>query len=957
LRRSKSGAVLLGLLLVMLGIAPVLGRAPTAAPHRELQGGAPAAGMLLFIAPGPGGLPPNTLHRIYPDETGIAPVIFSQPLDVRRALIAPDGSRFALQVVEAGNIGRIYIGSANGASLTMVPIDATHMELEDWHPQGNELLIWHFTNAQYDLNRLTLDGQLTPLTSTPFVDERNGRWAPDGNRFSFTAAGLDGLADVFVQMIGGAAVNITQSTVAEGAAEWSPSGLRLVYEQNGNLVVSDPGGANSAPVNGAETLLAYGWTPGGEIYASDAEGEVLTAPDDGTALKGLLSLEANNWVSDWGRDWTAPLALLPEHVSIAVEQGAPNPAPVAVQVNSEDFVTPWSAASGASWLKVAPSRGSTPGTVELTFTTTNLEAGLYAAPVTFLPGPKTLNVTVAVNPAGAQSNLVVAPESLTFHGTVGGTSPAPASFSVTSSGAAVNWVASETAPWLSLSANGGVTPASVTASIDGGGLAAGRYETVITLQPGNRQVAVTLDMFNPAPSTQLAVTPDALAFTSTEGAPAPPAQVLSITSSGDNAAAWSAVTSAAWLQLSAYSGVTPSTVNVMVDPAGLPPGQYAGAVSIGQESVAVTLTVLDDGSPPPPTGNVVVSPGALHFAAIEGGAPPGVKDVQIDSASDRPSAWTASTSHPWLLLSAGSGTTPTTVKVRVEAASLPAGAHQGTVFIGDASIPVSVLIIESSASDPAFHDTWARQDLPIDEGLINRTWLWGPGDNGTTTEPYAEAPGGMRTVEYYDKSRMEVTYPDAQGEGWFVTNGLLATELITGQMQLGDNLFVQGDPAAIPVAGDADDVSGPRYASFTGVLDAAALAPGSVVEQTIDSAGVVSSDPALASYGVTAGAVDAQTGHSIASVFWSYLNSTGIIWNGASYVEGALFEPWFFATGLPITEPYWARVKVRGVVQDVLVQCFERRCLTYTPDNPAGWEVEQGNIGMHYFRWRYERPV
>src|SRR5207302_953615 len=34
-------------------------------------------------------------------------------------------------------------------------------------------------------------------------------------------------------------------------------------------------------------------------------------------------------------------------------------------------------------------------------------------------------------------------------------------------------------------------------------------------------------------------------------------------------------------------------------------------------------------------------------------------------------------------------------------------------------------------------------------------------------------------------------------------------------------------------------------------------------------------------------------------------------------------------------------------------------CLTYTPDNPAGWQVEAGNVGLHYYEWRYgtERPV
>ena len=44
---------------------------------------------------------------------------------------------------------------------------------------------------------------------------------------------------------------------------------------------------------------------------------------------------------------------------------------------------------------------------------------------------------------------------------------------------------------------------------------------------------------------------------------------------------------------------------------------------------------------------------------------------------------------------------------------------------------------------------------------------------------------------------------------------------------------------------------------------------------------------------------------------------------------------------------------VGGQQQDVLVQAFERRVLTYTPANPDAFKVEMGNIGRHYFQWRY----
>jgi hypothetical protein len=35
------------------------------------------------------------------------------------------------------------------------------------------------------------------------------------------------------------------------------------------------------------------------------------------------------------------------------------------------------------------------------------------------------------------------------------------------------------------------------------------------------------------------------------------------------------------------------------------------------------------------------------------------------------------------------------------------------------------------------------------------------------------------------------------------------------------------------------------------------------------------------------------------------------------------------------------------------LRCFERRCLTDTPDNAPGWQVEAGNVGQHYCAWRY----
>ena len=257
----------------------------------------------------------------------------------------------------------------------------------------------------------------------------------------------------------------------------------------------------------------------------------------------------------------------------------------------------------------------------------------------------------------------------------------------------------------------------------------------------------------------------------------------------------------------------------------------------------------------------------------------------------------------------------------------------------------------------SFVATWKRVDKPVADGQANRTWLWGP--EATTPlliESYAESPGALRRVQYFDKSRMEITQPGADRTAlWYVTNGLLARELITGVMQLGDSAVEQHAPATVNVAGDADDSGGPTYATFATLLRAAPAADGTPLTQRLDRAGHVSTDPGLAAQGVTAAQRLSVPGieHQIASPFWAFMNATGMVYQDGAFVEDALFANAYYATGYPLTEAYWVTVRVAGTPRDVLAQCFERRCLTYTPANAAGWQVEAGNVGQHYYAWRY----
>jgi hypothetical protein len=235
--------------------------------------------------------------------------------------------------------------------------------------------------------------------------------------------------------------------------------------------------------------------------------------------------------------------------------------------------------------------------------------------------------------------------------------------------------------------------------------------------------------------------------------------------------------------------------------------------------------------------------------------------------------------------------------------------------------------------------------------------MWGHADSAVDAhEPYAEAPSGQRAVRYYDKSRMELTDPTADPSApWFVTNGLLVRDLVTGQRQVGDGEFEQRAPASIPVAGDADDGAIPTYAALQSLLGAGPAPAGAPITERLSADGAKAEDAALSSYGVTAGTLVSEPGieHRVASVFWQFMNSSGLVIEDGHAVTGPLFSNPFYATGLPLTEAYWVRARVGGLERDVLVQAFERRVLTYTPENPASWQVESGNVGQHYPAWLY----
>ena len=261
----------------------------------------------------------------------------------------------------------------------------------------------------------------------------------------------------------------------------------------------------------------------------------------------------------------------------------------------------------------------------------------------------------------------------------------------------------------------------------------------------------------------------------------------------------------------------------------------------------------------------------------------------------------------------------------------------------------------------AFETTWRYTDAPVASGSVKRTWFWGPSpDTSGLLEEYGQGAAGKRLVQYFDKSRMEINNPAADPNSpWYVTNGLLTVELISGRMQTGDKSYTQRTPSTINVTGDAGDTSAPTYASFAAVSNAGGDhrdpdRTGQDVTATLDRAGRVGED--MGRGGAPGSRIvyyEKLTGHNIPSAIWSFLNASGSVELNGRVVQQKLMEPWFYASGLPISDPYWAKAAIAGKPTDVLVQAYERRVLTYVPSNSEAFQVEMGNVGQHYYQWRY----
>jgi uncharacterized protein (TIGR03437 family) len=304
------------------------------------------------------------------------------------------------------------------------------------------------------------------------------------------------------------------------------------------------------------------------------------------------------------------MSVSPPNLSFMVQLGsATTPAvqPLTITGNSGvlAYTSVLTTTSGGNWLVAQGSTsGNTVGTIDIGVANySSLQAGAYTGSVTIssqasnspITVPVTLTVVAAPTLSVGPTKLTVSqgqssgPNVSTHTVQVSATSQAAAGTDVIGFNASAATVSGGN--WLSVSPSTGTTPASLTVSVNSGGMAIGVYTGTITVTPTSgapETVTVTLNVINPQ---ILSAAPNPVAFAYTFGTTAPSAHSVTLTSSAGPPLTVTAAVATKnqnnWLFVDPTSGATPLDLSVSVNPNGLTPGAYQGTITVSASDVSV----------------------------------------------------------------------------------------------------------------------------------------------------------------------------------------------------------------------------------------------------------------------------------------------------------------------------------------------------------------------------------
>jgi hypothetical protein len=432
------------------------------------------------------------------------------------------------------------------------------------------------------------------------------------------------------------------------------------------------------------------------------------------------------------------LSAKPSSLTFTAQPGAVSATPPtqSVTISSSgamlDYTATATTSNGQNWLIPFTSTGTTGNAsfagspLVIGVNPAGLTAGTYLGQVLVQSATTQDSVTIAVAlTVGANSSLTVTPSALQpffSQANAPGTSSLTQTLTVTSTSSsanfsvsvnpAVTWLGAAIAPPTTTTTSGSSNTITLTVMPI---QTPGNYNTTLTITNGTSKVSIPVSYTvgnGPVPQ----VTPTQLTF-ATSASQIPASQTVQVSlPAGGNPIGISATSNVPWLTVSSSSQVTPVTLTVAADPAGLAAGTYNGIITVrptngDQYAIPISVALTVTGTPPLLTSG---PPVLLFTNQIGQGAPP-AQLLQLNSNAQVLSFATSTTSTTttncpanFLQASALSAnpSTPSAVAVSVNPAGLTAGMCSGTITvtygnpgatgpIGSIQVPV---IVETSAT-------------------------------------------------------------------------------------------------------------------------------------------------------------------------------------------------------------------------------------------------------------------
>ncbi len=381
--------------------------------------------------------------------------------------------------------------------------------------------------------------------------------------------------------------------------------------------------------------------------------------------------------------------------SFSATAGGTNPVSQIQQItNGGGQTLIWSATKAASWLYLTPSGGTAPSTMSVAVGITGLMPGTYSDVVTISAAgatnsPQTFTVTLylAVPPPTIQ----VAPTSFYFKAQQAAGNPAGQTFNITNIGmGTLNWTATETATWMTLSSYSGTAPSTVTINVDNAGLSVGVYRDSImisdpTATNSPQWVYVTFEIFSEFP----VILPEPISILAIGSATQDPyPHTLLIKNSGAGVLNWTLTKQKNWLTVAPTSGTatdgSPSEVTLNFNHLLVDYGTSRDTIVISSASainspVKVPVVFWKQEEPV----MLTVSKHIFLFEDYECGSypGPGPDSFIVNPGPGQSITWTSTHTADWLVVSPSSGTQNTKVRLTVSPEGLAPGEYMDFVVI------------------------------------------------------------------------------------------------------------------------------------------------------------------------------------------------------------------------------------------------------------------------------------